>query len=121
MDEEVSPLDEIDGHFVREKGVLVVRRVEDAGRQEDDLRIDASGGRDFTQVREQHARIVVDWPDVIALEQLRIHLLDDLAIAEHVRDAARHAEIVLEHDKPSVGSTNEVGADDGQSTSRVGR
>ena len=65
-------------------------------------------------MREQHSRIVIDRPDVIALEQLRIHLLDDLPIREHVRHAARHAQVVLEHQKPAVGATNEIGADDGQ-------
>ena len=49
---------------------------------------------------------------VVAREETRKHALGDLAIGEHVRDAARHAQVVFEHHEAAVFETNEIGAGD---------
>src|SRR5450755_925086 len=49
-----------------------------------------------------------------ALIQRRKHSFHDLAPGKHIRHAARHAKIVLEHDEPAVGPADEIGAHHGQ-------
>src|SRR5579863_2240037 len=49
-----------------------------------------------------------------ALIQRREHAFHYLAPGKHVRHTARHAKIVLEHDEPSVGPADEIGAHHGQ-------
>ncbi len=102
VDDEVTPFDEIDGHLVGEKRVLVVGRVVDARGQEDDMGVGASLRCNLAQMRQQCSRILIDRAHMVALEQLRVHLFDDLPVREHVRHAARHAQVVLEHQEPAV-------------------
>ena len=112
VDEEVAAFDQLDAHLPREKRVLEVGGVEDAGREHHDRRFGVLRRRERAQRREQRLTVVIDRLDLVVLEQLREDALDDLAVRQHVRHAARHAQIVLEHREAAVGQPHEIGAGD---------
>ena len=80
------------------------------GRQHDDRRIGLAGRRQRPQRGEQRLAVVRDRPHVVAVEQVREDALGHLAIGEHVGDAARHAQVVLEDDEAAVLEADQVGA-----------
>ncbi len=112
VDEEVAAFDERDAHLAREERVLEIRGVADAGRQHDERRIGDVRRRQRAQRREQRLSVLRDRTDLIAIEQARHHALGHLAVGEHVRDAARHAQVVLEDDEAAVLQADEVAARD---------
>ena len=63
-------------------------------------------------MREQVARVVVDRADAAGLEDLREGALHHVAVLEHVGDAGRAAQVVLEHVDLAVAVAHQVGAGD---------
>ena len=110
VDEQVAAFDQRHAHLAREKRVLEVGRVADAWRQHDERRIDRDRRRQRPERRQQRLTVVRDRAHAIAIEQSRQHALGDLAVRQHVGDAARHAQVVLEHHEPAVLEPNEIGA-----------
>ena len=70
------------------------------------------GGRDGAQRLEQRGAVVVDGADPVVGEGRRQHLRHRRAVLEHVADARRVAEVVLEHAVGAVGVAHEVDAGD---------
>ncbi len=70
------------------------------------------GGRQRSQRGQQRLAVVRDRLDVVPVEQAREHTLGDFPVREHVRDAARYAQVVLEHDEAAVFEANQVGPGD---------
>ena len=108
VDEEVAAFDERDAHLAREEGVLEIGGVADARRQHDECRIGDVRRRQRTQRRQQRLSVVRDRADLVAIEETRHHALGHLAVGEHVRHAARHAQVVFEDDEPAVFQADEI-------------
>ena len=69
-------------------------------------------GRDRAERLEQLARVLVDRPHAVAVEERGEDALQRLAALEHVADARRGAEVVLEHEVAAVAVAHEVDAAD---------
>ncbi len=110
--EQVAAFDERHAHLAREERVLEVGRVADARRQDDEGRIGDVRRRERAQRRQQRLAVLRDRADLVAIEEPRHHPLGDLAVGEHVGHAARHAQVVLEHDEPAVLEPHEIAAGD---------
>ena len=112
-DHEVGGLDELDAHLAGQERVLEVGGVERAGRPDDDRRLLLALGRgDLAQRVGQQRRVVVDGPHPVGVEQPRQQAQHRDAVLEHVGDAARGADVVLEHLPGAVGVAHEVAAGD---------
>ncbi len=72
---------------------------------------DASPRREPDEVVEQPARVEVDGAHAERGEPVGEGARHDLAVREHVRDAARRAGVVLEHHPAAVVSADQVAAD----------
>jgi hypothetical protein len=109
-DDEIASLDELDAHLLREERVLEVRRVVHARRKDD------HGGRrragEVLERLEELACVPVDRANPQLAEDLRKRPLHDLTVLEHVRDAGRATQVVLEDVDLPVAIADEVGADD---------
>src|SRR5476651_298321 len=80
--------------------MLVVGGVEDAGREEDDVRIGRGGvGRDRFQRCEEFVGIVFDRRYAMAREQFGEKPQHDFAVFQHVGDARGRARVVFEYVK----------------------
>ena len=71
----------------------------------------AARGREVVQ---QAPGVVVDRPHAQLGEPVGEHARHDLAVREHVGDAARRAQVVLEHQPAPVVAADQVAADDVQ-------
>ena len=111
--DEVAAFDKIDAHLAGEIGVLEVGGVEDAGREQNDVRLGAAFGRERTERGQQQLRVVFDGAHAVALEELREGALHDAAVGEHVADAGGNAQVVFEDDEFAGVEAEQVGADDG--------
>ncbi len=112
VDDEVLALHQVGAHLLSEEGVLEVGRVEDARRQDRDDGCLARPGREGGEEAGQLVGVAVDGLDVEIAEQVGEDPLGDLAVLEHVGDARRHAQVVLEHVHRPVRVTHEVAAAD---------
>ena len=110
--EEVAALDERHAHLAGEERVLEVGRVADARRQHDEGRIGDMRRRERAQRGQQGLAVLGDRADLIAIEEPRHHALGDLAVGEHVGHAARHPQVVFEHDEAAVLEPHQVAAGD---------
>ena len=111
--DQVAAFDQIDAHLARQVGVLEVGGVEDARREQHDVRLWAALGRERAQRGQQQLRIVLDGPHAVAREKLRKGALHHAAVGEHVADARGHAQIVFEHHELAGVQAQQIGADDG--------
>ena len=57
-------------------------------------------------------RIVVDGPDAVVAKQRGEDALENLAIGQHVGNAAGDAQIVFENGEAAIGKANQIGAAD---------
>ena len=92
--------------------MLVKGRVVHARRQQHDVGIGSSIGRQFAQGLEQQAAVVLDFAYAAASVKAPETCLHGLAIGDHVGHAGRYAQIVLKHQETIVG-THDVAAADG--------
>ena len=109
---QVATFNELDAHLARKIGVLVVSRVEDAGREQNDVWFGTALWCERAQCAEQELCVLLDGTHVVTAEHLRERTLHDPTIREHVADARGHAKIVFEHDELAVFQANEIGACD---------
>ena len=112
VDDEVLALHEVGAHLLGQEGMLEVSGVEDPRCEHGDNGRLARAGRQAGQHAGQFVWVVVHRLDVEIPEQVGEHPLGDLAVLEHVRDAGRHAQVVLEHVHGAVHVAHEVGAAD---------
>jgi hypothetical protein len=97
--DEIAAFDEVDAHLAGEVGVLEVSGVEDAGSQQDDVRLGSAFGSERAQRAQEELRIVFDGADTVTVEELGKGALHDAAIGEHVAYAGGDAQIVFKHDE----------------------
>ena len=108
--DQVAPLDELDAHLAGEEGVLEVGRVVDAGAEQHDRRIaDAGRGRGAQRV-EQRGDEAGHRLHLLFEEQPGEHPGQRLPVLDHVGDARRHAQVVLQDAHDAVGAADEVDA-----------
>jgi hypothetical protein len=69
--DQVAAFDQIDAHLAGEVGVLEVGGVEDARREQHDIRLGAALGRQRAQRGQQQLRIVLDGAHAVAVKELR--------------------------------------------------
>ena len=123
--QQIAAFDQFDAHLLRQKGVLEIGGVEDAGREQHDRGLVAAGGvrrAERAQRRQQRLRVVIDRADAVVAEESGEDLFQNLAVRQHVGDAARHAEIIFEHGEAAIGEADEVGAADADvDSSRYGQ
>ena len=110
--DQIAAFDQLDAHLPREVGVLVVRGVEDAGRQQDDIRLWPAFGCERPQCAQQQLRVLLDGTHVVPAKHLREDALHDAAIRQHVAHAAGYAQVVLQNDELAVLKPDQVRADD---------
>jgi hypothetical protein len=97
--DEVAPLHELDPHLAREKRVLVVGGVVDAGREEDDGQVfPRRGGGNRVEHGEELLRVMVDARHAVTLEQMGEGALHRRPVLEHVARPGRRAQVVFEHE-----------------------
>ena len=107
------PLDELSAHLVGQKGMLVIGRVVDAGRQHGDDGLALAGRRRAGRQRPaQHLGIIGDRPYTDLREQLRKHLQHRFPVLQHVGDTGRRAGIVLQHEELVLAGAYEIHPDD---------
>ncbi len=111
--DEVAAFDEINAHLAGEVGVLEIRGVEDAGREQNDVRLGTAFGRKRAQRGKQQLRIMLDGAHSVAVEELREGALHDAAVGEHVAHAGGDAKVVFEDDEFAGVEAKQIGADDG--------
>ena len=75
------------------RGVLRVRRI---------LRRQAS------QRRQQRLRIVIDRRNAVIPEHRRKNALQNLAVRQHVRHAARHTQVIFQHRKATIRQPHQI-------------
>ena len=109
--DQVAALDQVDAHLPREVGVLEVGGVEDSRREQHDIRLRTTLGRQRAQRGQQQLRIMLDGPHAITLKELREGPLHHAAVGEHVTHAGWHAQIVFEHHKLACVEPQQVRAD----------
>src|SRR5262245_45803945 len=113
MYEQVPPFDQLDAHLLGQKGVLEIGGVGNAGSEKDGGGIVGIGGvfwSERTQDGQQHLRVMVNGPNAVIAEKRRENALKNFAVGQHVGDAARNPQIVLENGEFAVGQANEIGA-----------
>ncbi len=64
------------------------------------------------QHRQQFLRIMLDRSDPCGAEDVREGAAHHVAVGQHVRDAGRHAQIVLQHDEGAILAADQIGAAD---------
>ncbi len=95
-DEEIAALHELDAHPSGEEGVLEVGGVERPRCENHHGRI-VDARRSLEPERlEQHRAVVVDSPDRVAAEEQREGSPHGGAVLDHVGDAARYPQVVLQ-------------------------
>ena len=110
LDEQIAPLDQLDAHLLGEERVLEVGAVVLARRQQHCRGIRLV--RRLLQRLQQQAAVVVDGPHVVALEQFRKQPHHHPAVGQHVGDAGRHPQVVLEDVEVAVVVADQVDPDD---------
>ena len=111
VDQEIAPFHQLDAHLAGQKGVLEIGRIEDARRQHGDGDVFLKR-RQRTQRRQQLPRIMFDRAHAHRAKQVGKSAAHHIAIGEHVGDARRHAQIVLQHDEGAVFAAHQIGAAD---------
>jgi hypothetical protein len=110
VDDEIAALHERNAHFARQERVLEIGRIADAGCEDDDRRVGTARWRQGAQCRQEHLAVVRDRAYGVAAEQAGEHPLGDFPVGQHVRHAARHPQVVLEHHEAAVVQSKQIGA-----------
>ena len=109
---EVAALDQGHAHQPRQIGVLVIGRVVDAGVSTTTWGLGRQSPAMLFSVRQQQVGIALDRPHARAAEGARKGAARGLAVGQHVADAGRHAEVVLQHEELARRPSDEVAAAD---------
>ena len=96
MDNQVTSFDQLDAHLPGQVGVLEVGRVVDARSKQHNRRIMPPLRSQRPERAEQQLGVVFDRLHTIIAEQLREGPLHDAAAGEHIRNTARHPQIVFQ-------------------------
>ncbi len=111
LDEEVAALDQRHAHAPRQEAVLEVRRVVRPGGEDHDRALAVAAGKRRQHLAQPH-RVVAHRAHAGAMEDARERALHHAPVLDHVGDAGRHAQVVLEHDERAVGPAHQVDAGD---------
>ncbi len=103
LDQQVAAFHQVGADLARQEHVLVESRVVDAGGQQRHGRIGPAPGGQFPQGPGEDESVVLDVAHPGKPVQEAVGRLGRLADGEHVRDARRDPQVVLEHAKTVVG------------------
>ncbi len=109
--DEVAPFHQEHAHLAGEERVLEVGGVVDAGREHDRDRILGGPRRRPQQRVEEQTGIVTDGAHRVAGEELGKYTMQEIAVLQHVRHAARAAAVVLQDEELTAIVADDVGAD----------
>ena len=112
LHEEIRAFDQLDAHLLGQERVLEIRGVVRARRQHGHGRALLPGRREPVEIGEQQVRVMLDRAYPLRGEQLRKEPHHHLAVLQHVGNARRHAQIVLEHVELARTGADEVDAGD---------
>ena len=115
--QQVAALDQFRPDLAGEEHVLVEGSVPDPRREQGDARLRPPGRRQLPQRRPQQVPVVLRLPDPATPVQPAQARLHRPAVGDHVGNAGRNAEIVLQHREP-VGRAHHVGPADGDPRAR---
>ena len=110
--EQVAALDDFDAHLPRQIGVLEIRAVVGAGREQHHGRVGHARRRDVPETFQKLLRIILHRPHADALEHRRKRALHRPAVFQHVADARRAAPVVLQHEVIAVLVADQIRAAD---------
>src|SRR4029078_6313603 len=105
---QVTAFDQLHAHLLGEKGVFEISRVVHPGR-EHDRRVRPEA---VTHSGVQAVGVIVDGHHTGLREQPRKYARADLAVLEHVGNAAWRARVVLQHVDGAVGIADQVNPGD---------
>jgi hypothetical protein len=111
LHDEIGALDQQHAHLAGQERVPEVGRVVDPGGQGHRHRALAGARSHETQGLQQERRIVVDRPYRIGREQLGEYPAEQVAVLQHVGDAAWHAAVVLEDEVLAPVVADDIRAD----------
>ena len=112
LDHQVAPLDQRHAHLARQEDVLEIGRVVDARREQGDLRFRDRVGCEFGERGPQPPAVIVDRHDVGLVDDVGQYAQHHVPVLDHVGDAGRGPDIVLEHHEAAVLVAHDVGAGD---------
>ena len=112
LDHEIAALDQRHAHLARQKHVLEVGGIVDAGRQQHDTRIVDAGRRHLAQLAQQALAVVGDRANFEPLHQIGKGALHQMAVLDDIGNAGRAAAVVLEHQEFAFAIAHDVGAVD---------
>src|SRR5262249_55288000 len=104
-------LDQLNAHEPGQESMLEISRIEYTGCQYDNRRVGPVAGSQGSQSLEQQRAVIFDRPYTLTCEQSGKDLFHHLPVGQHIRNAAWHSEIVLEHRELPVVEPHEIGAD----------
>jgi hypothetical protein len=96
--QEIAAFHELDAHLLGKECVLEIGGIEYARSQENDFRFvpcRRTNGRQGAQRRQQGLRVMIHRTDAVVAEQGGKHLLQHLAIGQHVRHSAGDTKVIL--------------------------
>ena len=104
VDQKILALYEFHPHLAGKKHVLVESRVVDPGGQKDDAGIDNAGRRKFSEGLTEQQAVMLDAANVMLSKQVAKAGLYRAPVGQHIGDAGRHPQIVLQNQESVVGS-----------------
>ena len=111
--DQVAPFDQLDSHLLREKAVLEIGAVVNAGRQQDDLCVGLAARRKAAQNPRKLRRIMMDGKNFAGLKCVGECARHHQAIFEDVGNSAGRANVVFEHEEiAALGIAHQVNAAD---------
>src|SRR5208283_1422219 len=111
IDDQVASFDQFDAHLLRQKAVLEIRAVVNAGSEQHDLRFAFSAWRQHAQDAGKFRRVVVHGEHFMPLKSLGESAGHDQPILENIRDATGSPDIVFQNEElASLGIANQIDA-----------
>ena len=104
VDHEVAALHQLHAHLLGEEHVLVEGGVVDAGSEQDDAGVRDAGRRELGQRLAQQPAVVLDPAHPVTAEEVAQAGLQRAPVGQHVGDARRHPQVVLQHHEAVVGA-----------------
>ncbi len=105
---QVTTLDQLSAHALREVGMLKVSGIENTRCEHDYAGAAPLPGGQGRQRLVELRRVVIHRQNTVILEQFRQHPLGDLTVFQHVGHPGRHPQVVFEHPETAVTVPHQV-------------
>ena len=109
LDDQVAPLDQRDAHLAGKEHVLEISGIENAGREQHDVRIIDGGGCHFPELAQQALAVIGDGTHIEPLHQVGEGALHQMPVFDHVGHAGGAAAVVFEHQELTGRIADDVG------------